>query len=278
MGFNVYESRKLSYSPPFLLAPKQNRKPQWGAKMTTRCLYKNSISWFARHSDVTSSQYENSTRHLNVTDTSGRRVSNSLRFVHLTGPSETVEASRRSSKVVIAETATDAVPRPMAETFKKSLLKSSSSGSVDKLTELDIRTTEIRSPSPIPEDPVEEEVSKQPKSTSAATIHQEKKIDASKEESAPEQRKDNEEASEVEKAKKEKKEEKPNDEDKNERSDGKGNNDDNDDKGETSRTKEKDGTGKDVESGAKENKPVVASTTGPRGKSKATGRIMGGWI
>lgn len=176
------------------------------------------------------------------------------------------------------------MPRPIIETFKKSLLKSVSSGSVDKPTEktLDIQTTEVRSPSPIPEDPVEEEVSKQPESTSAGTTDQEKKVDeteASKRESAQEQPKESGEASEVEEAKeKEKKEVKPEDEGKSEQSDRKGNNGDNGDKGEISETKEENEAGKRAESDTKESESEAASTTKLRGKSKATGQIMGGWI
>lgn len=169
------------------------------------------------------------------------------------------------------------------ETFKKSLLKStsSSSSSVDKPTEktLNIRTTEVRSPSPIPEDPVEEEVSKQPKPMSAETTDQDKKIDEmkkSKTESMQEQPKKNGKTSEEEKVKEEEeKKEKSIDEDKNEQSKKRG---DNDDKEEIPGSKEENKAGKHDEFDTKKDEPEITSTTKLQGKSKATGRITGGWI
>lgn len=180
---------------------------------------------------------------------------------------------------MISETATDEVPRSTIKTFKKSLLKSSSS--IDKPDKtLDIRITEVRSPSPIPE---EEEVSKQPKSTSAGTIDQEKKVDkaeASEKENTQKQSKESGETSEVKKVKEEeKKGGELEDEDENKQSDREGNSGENGDKEEeVSGTKKENNAGKHTESDTKENEPVVVLTTKLRGKSKATGQIMEGWI
>ncbi|XP_050457755.1 transient receptor potential protein [Cataglyphis hispanica] len=164
---------------------------------------------------------------------------------------ESVDVPRRSSKI----------------------LKSMSGGSVNKLAErtLDVKVTEIRSPSPIPEDPVEEEASKQ--STSSGTSDQKKKIeekDKYKKKSVQEQEKKDGETNEAEKLE-EKKEKKK----KNEKSES--TQKDNSEK--TAETNEENDEKKNIESDARE--PVVASiptTTQLRGKSKATGRIMGGWI
>lgn len=167
---------------------------------------------------------------------------------------ESADAPRRSSKI----------------------LKSMSGGSINKLAErtLDVKVTEIRSPSPIPEDPVEEEASKQ--STSSGTSDQKKKIegkDKYKSKSVQEQEKKDGETSEAEKLEEEKKEKKKKDEDE------QFGNTQKDNSEKTTETNEENDKKKNIESDARE--PVVApipTTTQLRGKSKATGRIMGGWI
>ncbi|KMQ84128.1 transient receptor potential protein [Lasius niger] len=190
---------------------------------------------------------------------------------------ESVESPRRSRKVMKAENP-DMIPRPVV---KKSILKSISSGSVDKSAEriLDIKIIETRSPSPIPENPVEEEASKQ--STSLGTSDQERKIeekDNYKKESAQEQKKKNGETSEAEKLEEQKKEKK--EKNKDEQSGNTEKNKSEKTEGKTSETNEENDKEKCIESDAKEKKTIVApvQTTQLRGKSKATGQIMGGWI
>ncbi|KAL0116996.1 hypothetical protein PUN28_010099 [Cardiocondyla obscurior] len=186
---------------------------------------------------------------------------------------EAKDEPQRSSKVMIAETSTSVRPRPTVDSFKKSLLKSTSSGSVDKPATLDVKTTEVRSPSPIPEDLIGEETGKQ--STSSAMTDQEKKV-AEKESAQEEGKKEAVSEKSTSEEKKEKEEIK--DENKDLKS-AKGS--DNDTEQKTS-DKEAD-AGKSSEpdkSTASEQKPEVDpyQTTKLRGKSKATGRIMGGWI
>ncbi|XP_014488485.1 PREDICTED: transient receptor potential protein-like isoform X2 [Dinoponera quadriceps] len=202
---------------------------------------------------------------------------------------ETVEAPRRSSKVIISETATqpDAMPRHMTASFKKSLLKFSSSGSVNKLMEktLDTQMIEARSPSPIPEDPGKEDVSKQLRLAPVIATDQKKKVDktdASNRESMQEQQKDSEETNSADETKEEeKKEEKLRHDDIKEQSDKKGN-DYNGEKGMISDMKEENESEIHSESDTKENEPMARYhsplTTKLHGKSKATGQIMGGWI
>ncbi|XP_029663485.1 transient receptor potential protein isoform X2 [Formica exsecta] len=170
---------------------------------------------------------------------------------------ESVDAPQRSSKI----------------------LKSMSGGSINKLAErtLDVKITETRSPSPIPEDPVEEEASKQ--STSAGMSDQEKKIEEKsnyKKESLQEQEKKNEETSEAEKLEEQKKEKREKDEDES------GTTQKNNSKKtakKTSETNEENAKKKNIESDAREPEvETIPTTTQLRGKSKATGRIMGGWI
>lgn len=162
----------------------------------------------------------------------------------------------------------------------KSLLKSTSS-SADKLAERthDTQMNEAKSPSTIPEDSVEKEVSKQSKLASAGTTDQEKKDDKtreSKEESVQVQGKSTGETSGTEKMKEEKeKEGRLKDEDKSERLEKKKSSSDDGDKEENSETKEKNMAGNRAES---EERDELVATTKLRGKSKATGQIMGGWI
>lgn len=170
----------------------------------------------------------------------------------------------------------------MTERSMKSLLKSTSC-SVDKLEEKthDTQINEAKSPSTVPEDSVEKEVSKQSKLASAGTTDQEKKDDKtreSKEESVQVQGKSIGETSGTEKMKEEKdKEGRLKDEDKSERLEKKKSSSDDGDKEENSETKEKNMAGNRAESEERD-ELVTTSTTKLRGKSKATGQIMGGWI
>lgn len=181
---------------------------------------------------------------------------------------------------MIAETAPegDAISRQgSTESMKKSLLKSTSS--IDKSSEkrLDIKVTEHRSPSPIPEDPVGEEASKQ--STSSAITDQ-KKIDEgdeSKQENVQEQqRKRSEDTSKNGKLEEQTNEERVEDKDKSQQSENtQGNNSDNVE-AEISELQKENDEGKSKTEEIPESVPI--QTTKLRGKSKATGRIMGGWI
>lgn len=192
---------------------------------------------------------------------------------------------------MISETVTDMSSRP-AKVLKKSLLKSMSGGSVDKSERtLDIRATEVKSPSPIPEDPVEEDVNRQSKqSTSAAAVAQGREVgekDEQREEVEQELSKRDEQTSEEDKEVKEKKEEK----------EGKEGKEENEEKEEEPRDKNDPSGAKKVNSdnaketnkeadseksvkplSAQEEESAFESTTKLRGKSKATGQIMGGWI
>lgn len=186
------------------------------------------------------------------------------------------EASRRRSKVMITETSTTSIPRPVTEVLKKSVLKSTSGGSVDIPTTdkmLDVKTTEVRSPSPIPEDPVGEEDKR-----SIATPDREKKPEEKnkdgKEEDVKEEDKAKEENKTSERLEKsrEQTESKMVDEDKRQ-------------KPESSREATAKGTDSDerkalaVSQKEKVSKsPMIQATTSERGKSKATGKITGGWI
>lgn len=185
---------------------------------------------------------------------------------------EAEEVPRRSSKVIIAETSTNIVARPAIETLKKSLLKSTSS-SLDKPVILDVMPVEVRSPSPIPEDPIGEEISKQ--STSSTMFDQEKKIEE-KENTQEQHREKDEEASEKEMLEGQKEEERVKDENKCQQS---GNNSDNNKQEILKTNREIDGK-KCTESDTKEQKPEVAPVqiTKLQGKSKTTGRVMEGWI
>ncbi|KYN44525.1 Transient receptor potential protein [Trachymyrmex septentrionalis] len=210
-----------------------------------------------------------------------------------TNDNETEETPRRSSKVMMTETSTNVVPRSPIETFKKSLLKSTNS-SVNKQAGL-IAKAEVKSPSP--EDFVGEEISKQ--SISSATFNQEKKVEET-ENVQEQQQKENEEISERETLDEQKEEETENvqeqqreenevttereilnEQKKNDKrqqsKNTKGNNSDN--TGQTSEVDKKIDTKKYVESDITGKKfEVPVQTTKLQGKSKATGRVIGGWI
>lgn len=200
---------------------------------------------------------------------------------------------------MITETSTNVVPRPAIETFKKSLLKSTNS-SVNKQAGLIVKA-EVKSPSPIPEDSVGEEISKQ--SISSATFNQEKKVeetenvqeqqreenevtseretlDEQKEEemkNVQEQQRKNEVKSERETLNEQKKKETENDK-RQQSKNVKENNSDNTGQKTMKVDKEID-TKKYVESDITEKKfEIPVQTTKLQGKSKATGRVIGGWI
>lgn len=200
---------------------------------------------------------------------------------------EKTKGSRRGSKVTIAETATDGTSRQgsIDETTNKKKSTGSSSGggssSVEKSSEkrLSVKaTTEVRSPSPIPEDPVGEEASRQ--STSSATSGQEKKVvegdESRKEETQERHREKCGDTSEKDKSEEQKEDERAEDKDRSQQLENTpGNNGDNA-KAESSKLdKENDGEKLNTEA-IPESVPI--QTTKLRGKSKATGRIMGGWI
>lgn len=181
---------------------------------------------------------------------------------------------RRSSKVIIAETPTNIVPRPAIT--KKSLLKSTSkSSSVDKPVILDVKATEIRSS--IPEDFVGEEISKQ--STSSAISDQEKKVEG-KENTQEQQRQKDGETSEKGTLKEEKEEERTKDENKCQQLRNTEGNNSNNIEQESSETNKEIDAEKEAKSDTKERKSeiVPVQTTKLRGKSKATGQVLGGWI
>lgn len=158
------------------------------------------------------------------------------------------------------------------------ILKSVNSSSVNKAEKtLDLKITEIRSPSPILEDPIGEEVSKQ--STSLETeIDKEKKIkekDNYKKGSLQEQKKEGE-TSETEKLEEQRKEKKEKSEEEQSGDIDKNNSKKTAEKiSETNKGNEKE---ENIESDTMKSVVAPIQTTQLRGKSKATGKIMGGWI
>lgn len=178
---------------------------------------------------------------------------------------------------MITETSTTSIPRPVTEMLKKSVLKSTSGGSVDIPTTdkmLDVKTTEVRSPSPIPEDPVGEEDKR-----SIATLDREKKPEeknkdeGKKKDGKEKDKAEGDKTSEIlEKSREQTESKMVQDEDKRP-------------KPESSREATAKGTDSDerkasaVSQKEKVSKsPVIQATTSERGKSKATGKITGGWI
>ncbi|EFN73452.1 Transient receptor potential protein [Camponotus floridanus] len=165
------------------------------------------------------------------------------------------------------------------EALQKStiILKSVNSSSVNKAEKtLDLKITEIRSPSPILEDPIEEEVSKQ--STSLEMFDKEKKIkekDNYKKGSLQEQKKDGE-TSEAEKLEEQRTEKKEKSEEEQSGDIEKNNSKKTAEKiSETNKGNEKE---ENIESDTMKSVVAPIQTTQLRGKSKATGKIMGGWI
>ncbi|XP_012217873.1 transient receptor potential protein isoform X2 [Linepithema humile] len=190
---------------------------------------------------------------------------------------EDVKAPRRNNKVMIAEASTDIVPRPVTE--MKSVLKATSSGSVEKLAEkaLDIKTIEVRSPSPIPEDPAGEEDNKQ------STSSQEKKVekeDKREEGNVEEQETEKKEEATESKLKEQQKEETVKVDDQRQQSSGstEGNNSD-DVAGKTPPSNKENREEKHADSAKKEKSEAAPMPeTKLRGKSRATGQVIGGWI
>lgn len=186
--------------------------------------------------------------------------------------------SQTSSKVVISEISTEnASSRSTIDTSKKSLLKSAGSGSVEKLAEKILIKTDSDKPfrpsSPIPEKSVNEETEDQYNSMSMS--YQEKKIETGGQEGS------SKEKDEGKILKEEREKEKLQDTDTHPRSEDMEDNAQSHtiEKGETSKIiKEKDE--EENKSSVTEKKPEVVptQTTKLQGKSKATGRIIGGWI
>jgi len=196
-------------------------------------------------------------------------------YADTNGTKETEEASRRSNKVMMAESFTNIAPRSAIKTLKKGKLKSTSSSNKEPVV-LDVKAIEVRSPSPIPEDLIGEEINKQ--STSSAISDQEKK--EKKENLQEQQRRWDEETSKKKTIEEQKEEKSVKHENKCQKL---GNTEENysDNTGQkTSETNKETNIKKCIESDTKERKPEVASVqiTKLRGKSKATGQIVGGWI
>lgn len=167
-----------------------------------------------------------------------------------------VEGSQKSVRIVTE-------PVHAAPILKKTLLKSLSSGSLEKGGEKTV-SIEVRAPSPIPEDPKEGEVGNSPQGKAGlAKNPTDTKPLSAKEEGDRKNTEDEEKKKreEEEKKKKEIEEKKKKEEE-----------------------KKKDEGGKKKESSSEPSKPaapediVPVATTKLRGKSKATGQIMGGWI
>ncbi|XP_060831241.1 transient receptor potential protein [Bombus pascuorum] len=167
------------------------------------------------------------------------------------------EGSQKSVRIVTE-------PVHATPILKKTLLKSLSSGSLEKGGEKAV-SVEVRAPSPIPEDPKEGEVGNSPQGKAGLaknptdTKPLSEKEEGDRKNTEDEERKKREEE---EKKKKEMEEEKKKKEEE----------------------KKKDEGEKKKESSSEPSKPaatednVPVATTKLRGKSKATGQIMGGWI
>ncbi|XP_003402180.1 transient receptor potential protein isoform X1 [Bombus terrestris] len=168
-----------------------------------------------------------------------------------------VEGSQKSVRIVTE-------PVHATPILKKTLLKSLSSGSLEKGGEKAV-SIEVRAPSPIPEDPKEGEVGNSPQSKAGLAKNPTDTKPLSEKEEGDRKNTEDEEKKkreEEEKRKKEMEEEKKKKEEE----------------------KKKDEGEKKKESNSEPSKPaanednVPVATTKLRGKSKATGQIMGGWI
>ncbi|KOX80578.1 Transient receptor potential protein [Melipona quadrifasciata] len=156
--------------------------------------------------------------------------------------------------------------------LKKSLLKSISSGSMDKVGEK-AGGVEVRAPSPIPEDPREDNVEKSPQGKAAlakkpldvkpSSQEQGDKKAGTDDEEKKEEEEERKKKEEEEKKKKEEEEKKKEEEEKKK-------------KEEEEKKKKESSSGPPKPAPREDNVPVA--TTQLRGKSKATGQIMGGWI
>lgn len=150
------------------------------------------------------------------------------------------------------------------------MLKSISSGSLDKAAAADGKP-EIRAPSPIPEDPREDDVTKSPQAKAALAKR------ASETKPAPKKEEDNKTSDDEEKKKKEEEEKKKKEEEEKKKKE-------EEEKKKKKEEEEKKKKEENKESSSQASKPapqeenVPVATTKLRGKSKATGQIMGGWI
>ncbi|CAK9815628.1 Transient receptor potential protein [Anthophora quadrimaculata] len=163
--------------------------------------------------------------------------------------------------------------------LRKSLLKSMSGGSLDKTGDkggLTEAKTEVRTPSPIPEDPREDDAGKssQGKATPpkkpaetkppAKKTEEDNKKPQDDEEKKKKEEEEKKKKEEEEKKKKEEEEKKKKEEEEKKKKEGE---------------EKKDSGGQSAASKpAPQEDNVPIATTKLRGKSKATGQIMGGWI
>jgi len=193
-------------------------------------------------------------------------------------PEERDEASRGGDTVASTKTATDAPPQQssVVESSKR-ILKSTSSVNKSSGRKLDVKATEIKSPIPIPEDPMEEEISEQ------STLSDERKKadernEFNKEDVQKQPEKKSKETSEEDKSAEQKKEEKADDKDERQQSENtQGNNSDNAEEKIPKSNEQNDEEKRKVNmQRIPENVPI--HTTKLRGKSKATGQMMEGWI
>nr|XP_050860313.1 transient receptor potential protein isoform X5 [Vespula vulgaris] len=193
-----------------------------------------------------------------------------------TGGGKSATSSQRSSvKVKLSEG-----ERPkliLSESLKKGILKSMSAGSIDKQGDKltpDGKPAELRTPTPIPEDPREDDVSKIP-AEAETSASKSGKADADKAAQEPAKDQNVDDAKKKEEEEKKKKEEdekkKKEEEEKKKKEEEK--------KKKEEEKKKKEGTDKEVPKSSKQQEDnVPVATTKLRGKSKATGQIMGGWI
>ncbi|KZC10761.1 PREDICTED: transient receptor potential protein [Dufourea novaeangliae] len=165
--------------------------------------------------------------------------------------------------------------------LKKSLLKSASGGSMDKDKTVEkVPSTEgkpeVRTPSPIPEDPREDDATKSPQGKSSAT---KKPTETSQPKKEGEDKKkgdekkvegDDKNVDDEEKKKKEEEEKKKKEEEEKKKKE-------EEEKKKKEEEKKKEPGGQAAKPSPQEDNVPVA-TTKLRGKSKATGQIMGGWI
>ncbi|XP_043491754.1 transient receptor potential protein [Polistes fuscatus] len=156
----------------------------------------------------------------------------------------------------------------LSESLKKGILKSMSAGSIDKVGDKlspDGKTPEFRAPTPIPEDPREDDVSKV-SAEAQTSASKSNKTDADKDKTPQKEPAKDQNVDDAKKKEEEEKKKKKEEEEKKK-------------KEEEEKKKKKEETAKEASKPSKsqdENVPVA--TTKLRGKSKATGQIMGGWI
>ncbi|XP_071877482.1 transient receptor potential [Bombus fervidus] len=167
------------------------------------------------------------------------------------------EGSQKSVRIVTE-------PVHATPILKKTLLKSLSSGSLEKSGEKAV-SIEVRAPSPIPEDPKEGEVGNSPRGKAGLAKNPTDTKPLSEKEEGDRKNTEDEEKKkreEEERKKKEMEEEKKKKEEEKKKNEGE---------------KKKESSSEPSKPAAPEDNVPVA-TTKLRGKSKATGQIMGGWI